>query len=160
MNKADLNRRFGFLLHDISRLMKRRFDRRAEQVGLTRAQWSVVAHLYRQEGVNQATLADWLDIKQITLARLADRLEAAGWLERRPHPGDRRAKCVYLTDKAHAQVEQMRTLADEVQEEALHGVSPEHRALLIDLLLQVKDNLISAQNGERPAPQAAPLPLK
>lgn len=158
--KSDLNRRFGFLLHDISRLMRRRFDRRAEQVGLTRAQWSVVAHLFREEGVNQATLADRIDIKQITLARLVDRLEAAGWLERRPHPGDRRAKCLYLTGKAHERMAQMRALADEVQNEALHGLGPQQQALLTDLLLRVKDNLIAAHHGDEPAAQGDPLAMK
>lgn len=154
MTKADLNRRFGFLMHDVTRLAKRRFDHRAEQVGLTRAQWSVVAHLYREEGVNQATLADRVDIKQMTLARLADRLEVAGWLERRPHPDDRRAKCLYLTDKAHARLDEMRALADEVQEEALQGVAPEQRSLLIELLLQIKGNLVAAHDADRPVPQA------
>jgi MarR family transcriptional regulator, transcriptional regulator for hemolysin len=156
MSKPDLNRRFGFLLHDVSRLLRKRFDRRAEELGLTRAQWSVVAHLYRQEGVNQTTLADWLDVKQITLARLVDRLEVAGWVERRPHPEDRRSKCLHLTDKAHARMERMRALADEVQEEALHGFGAEQHAALIDLLLRVKGNLLAAECGGRPQP--APLP--
>jgi MarR family transcriptional regulator, transcriptional regulator for hemolysin len=159
MTKPDLNRRFGFLLHDVSRLMRKRFDRRALELGLTRAQWSVVAHLYRQEGVNQATLADWLDVKQITLARLVDRLELAGWVERRPHPEDRRAKCLYLTGRAHSRMERMRALADEVQDEALHGFGPQQHAALIELLLRVKGNLIAAECGEGTPPASIPAPL-
>jgi MarR family transcriptional regulator, transcriptional regulator for hemolysin len=158
--RPDLNRRFGFLVHDVSRLMRKRFDGRAEQVGLTRAQWSVVAHLFRQEGVNQATLADWLDIKQITLARLLDRLEAAGWVQRRPHPEDRRAKCLYLTEKALARLDHMRLLADEVQDEALAGFGPEQRERLTELLLRVKDNLLQAQCTEREPAPTVPLPLR
>ena len=149
MDRPELNRRFGFLIHDVSRLWRKRFDNRAEALGLTRAQWSVLAHLYRQEGVNQATLADRLDIKQITLARLVDRLEAAGWLKRRPHPGDRRAKCLYLTPKAHSKLEQARAMADEVQDEALRGFSPAQHEDVIAILLRIKDNLVTAsgENG-------------
>jgi MarR family transcriptional regulator for hemolysin len=158
MDRPDLNRRFGFLLHDVSRLLRKRFDRRAEELGLTRAQWSVIAHLYRQEGVNQATLADWLDIKQITLARLADRLEAAGWLQRRPHPQDRRAKCLFLTPKAHSRLERMRALADEVQAEALRGFTSAQHEDVIELLLRIKGNLIAAAGEELAG--AAGLPLK
>ena len=160
MDNPELNRRFGFLLHDVSRLLRKRFDRRAETLGLTRAQWAAVAHLYRQEGVNQATLADWLDVAQVTLARTVDRLEASGWVERRPHPGDRRAKCLFLTAKAHAQMEHMRTLADEVQGEALRGFPPEQHAVLIELLLRVKTNLSAVELGEPSALGADPFMTK
>lgn len=159
MDQPDLNRRFGFLLHDVSRLWRRRFDHRAEELGLTRAQWTVLAHLYRSQGANQATLADRLDVTQITLARLVDRLEGAGWVERRPHPDDRRAKCLYLTDKAEGHLDRMRALADEVQNEALDGLGDQQQALLIELLLRVKDNLVAAECS-RSAPSAkAPTPL-
>lgn len=159
MDQADLNRRFGFLLHDVSRLWRRRFDHRAVELGLTRAQWTVLAHLYRGQGVNQATLADRLDVTQITLARLVDRLEGAGWVERRPHPEDRRAKCLYLTTKAEGQLERMRALADEVQNEALHGLGAEQQDLLIELLLRVKDNLVAAEYAKRPAASRLPEPV-
>ena len=78
--QTELDRRFGFLLHDVSRLMRKRFDRRAQSLGLTRSQWQVLAHLYRHQGVNQTTLANLLELSNITLARLVDRLEAAGWV--------------------------------------------------------------------------------
>ena len=74
---------FGFLLHDIARLLRKRFDQRAATLGLSRAQWQVLAHLHRHEGINQSGLADILEIQGVTLGRLVDRLEAAGWVERR-----------------------------------------------------------------------------
>src|SRR3546814_11223597 len=61
-------------------------------LGLTRSQWSVLAHLARNEGINQAALAETLEIEPITLVRLLDRLEAAEWVERQPDPNDRRAR--------------------------------------------------------------------
>jgi DNA-binding MarR family transcriptional regulator len=156
MQRPDLNRRLGILLHDVARLMRRRFDKRAGRLGLTRAQWAVIVQLKRQEGVNQATLADVLDVTQITLARLVDRLEAAGWVERRAHPADRRANLLYLTDKTHGEQERMTALADEVHAEALRGFAPEQHALLIDLLLRVKGNLLAVQAAEAATAPAPP----
>ena len=88
----ELKRSFGFLLHDVSRLLRTSFDRHARTIGLTRAQWRVLAHLSRNEGIKQVGLADILEIQPITLARLLDRLGADGWVERRPDPSDRRVK--------------------------------------------------------------------
>ncbi len=143
MAHPELDRSLGFLLHDISRLFRRRFDVRARAVGLTRAQWSALSHLYRNEGITQSALADIMEVEKITLCRLLDRLEAAGWLERRAHPSDRRAKCLYLTDKAYPVREQMRAIAQAVRNEAYVGMSPEERDVLIDTLLHIKANLLA-----------------
>ena len=103
-------RSLGFLLHDVSRLLRRRFDGRARTIGLTRAQWSVLAHLSRYEGINQTALADILEIEPITLVRQLDRLEAAGWIERRLDPQDRRVRLLYLTDRGRPILERMHEL--------------------------------------------------
>jgi DNA-binding MarR family transcriptional regulator len=137
----DLERSFGFLLYDAARLLRRDFDRRARRIGLTRAQWSVLANLVRREGINQAGLADIMEIQPITLVRLLDRLEEAGWIERRPDPEDRRARVLRLTEKARPIIEQMRALAAETREQALQGFSPEERERMIDSLAQVRANL-------------------
>jgi len=96
----DLDRSFGFLVHDVARLFGRRFNQRALLfLGLTRAQCKVLGYLARNEGINQAGLADLLEIKPMTLVRQIDRMEEDGWIERRPQPGDRRARRLVLTDK-------------------------------------------------------------
>src|SRR3546814_12012237 len=63
-------RTLGFLLHDAARLLRKRFEQKARAHGsnLTRAQWSVLAHLSRQEGVNQTPLADTLAVEPLTVA--------------------------------------------------------------------------------------------
>ena len=83
---------FGFLVHDVSRLIKRRFERRARQMGLpiTRQQAAVVLYIARNEGVSQAEVATWLDIEPIALVRMLDKLHEEGLVERRAHPTDRR----------------------------------------------------------------------
>src|SRR5882757_3179444 len=99
MNDFDLNRSFGFVLHDTARLISKRYDQRAKGLGLTRAQTQLLAYLLSHEGINQARLADLLEIEPISLARLLDRMEQSGWVERRPDPKDRRAWLLYTTDK-------------------------------------------------------------
>ena len=139
--KNELKTSFGFLVHDIARLMRWNFDRQSVDSGLTRAQWSVLAHLKRSDGVQQKTLARLLDIKPITLARHIDRLEAEGWVERRDDPGDRRAKRVFLLPKAAPMLGSLRKLGKKVRNQALAGISPEEEEQILKVLQRVRDNL-------------------
>jgi DNA-binding MarR family transcriptional regulator len=132
---------FGFLLHDTARLMRREFERRSKGTGLTRAQWAVLAYVARNEGSNQAALADMLDIEPITLVRLLDKLEAAGLVERRPDPTDRRVRRLYLTEATGPLLGQLQGLAAEARETALAGLSDAERQELTDLLMKVRANL-------------------
>jgi DNA-binding MarR family transcriptional regulator len=136
-------RTLGFVLHDVARFLRRRFEQRAREadLGLTRAQWSVLAHLARQEGINQAALAQIMEIEPITLVRLLDRLQAAGLVERRPDPADRRARVLYLTPAARPLLERIWALAAAVREEAMAGLPDAERDQLIGMLLKIKGNL-------------------
>ena len=100
---------FGFLLHDTARLLRRDFERRSKGTGLTRAQWAVLAYIARNEGSSQAALADMLEIEPITLVRLLDKLEAAGLVERRPDPSDRRVARVAATARGSELLAQFRS---------------------------------------------------
>jgi len=131
----------GFLLNDAARLMRKDFERRTRSLGLTRAQWQALFHLARNEGCNQATLADLLEVEPITLARLVDRLEAGGLVERRPDPGDRRARLLFLGERAHPLLEQLRALGAETREIALAGIDEDERNLLMSLLTKMRANL-------------------
>ena len=100
MFDEDPDKNVGFLLHDVSRLLRKRFDRRARALGLTRAQWRVLAHLAPRQGINQSALADILEVENITLGRHIDRLEDTDWVERQSDPDDRRAWCLFLAGEA------------------------------------------------------------
>jgi DNA-binding MarR family transcriptional regulator len=145
MPRSNPQHSFGFLLHDISRLLRKRFDRRARDLGLTRAQWSVLAHLSRHEGINQTALAEILEIEPISLVRLLDRLEAAGWVERRLDAADRRVRLLFLTPKAHPVLGRMQELGAETRAEAMAGLSATRQAALIEMLLAVKENLCARE---------------
>ena len=110
MNDVELDRAFGFVVHDVARLLAKRFDQRAKSLGLTRAQWRALAFLAREEGISQARLSDILEVEPITLVRLVDRMEEAGWVVRRPHPTDRRLRLLFLTEKARDTFARMRVI--------------------------------------------------
>ena len=132
---------FGFLLHDTARLLRRDFERRSKGTGLTRAQWAVLAYVARNEGSSQAALADMLDIEPITLVRLLDKLEAAGLVERRADPADRRVRRLFLTQATGPLLEQLQALAAETREAALAGLTEPERQQLTDLLMKVRANV-------------------
>jgi DNA-binding MarR family transcriptional regulator len=136
------DRSIGFLISDVSRLLRRIYDRRVEHLGLTRAQWRVLVHLYRREGCSQTELASILEIEKPTLGGLIDRLEAKGWVERRADPGDLRAKRIVLTERVRPLIDEMQRLAQEVHEDALAGVSAADAARLSHTLIEMKANLL------------------
>lgn len=138
----DLDRNFGFLVHDVARLFGRRFNQRAQLfLGLTRAQCRVLGYLARNEGINQAGLADLLEIKPMSLVRPIDRMEEDGWIERQRDPGDRRAHRLVLTEKARPLLARIIALSNEVRSEAFAGLSLADARQLIELLSRVHDNL-------------------
>lgn len=147
MFREDLSRNFGFILNDVARLMRTTFDRRVKPLGLTRSQWWVLNHLFRNDGVTQSELAVILDVEKPSLGRLLDRLEAKGWVRREGDAGDRRAKRVFLTEEVQPAIKAMRTAAAEVRREALAGLPPEDQERFVDILLAIKTNLAHGENG-------------
>ncbi|MDO8422603.1 MAG: MarR family transcriptional regulator [Parvibaculum sp.] len=131
----------GFLVSDTSRMLRRIFNERLTHLGLTQAQWRALAHLSRNEGLNQVSLADRLDVQPITVARLIDKLVAAQLVERRPDPNDRRAQRLYLTAQAAPVLEQIWDVADETYAVVLKGISDEERDQLIELLTRLQANI-------------------
>lgn len=131
----------AFLLSDVSRLIRRRFDDRARSIGVTRAQWRTLTALSRREGLTQGALAELLEVEPITLCRMIDRLEEAGHVERRRSPVDRRAWNIYLTAQSRPLLGRLRTIADEVVERSLRGLGEGERAALTAALDQVRRNL-------------------
>jgi len=147
MTKTDWTRALGFVLYDTARLYGKRFDQKAKALGLTRAQCHVLFRLNLAEGLNQARIAEFLEIEPISLARLIDRMEEAGWVERRPDPKDRRARLLYLTAKAKPVIDRMFEVGLATRAEAQAGLSGAERERLLELLQRVRGNL-SEKSGD------------
>ena len=145
MLREDVSRNFGFIVHDVARLMRQTYDRRMKTLGLTRSQWWVLTHLYRKDGVTQSELAQTLELDKPSLGRLLDRMEASGWVTREDDLQDRRAKRVFLTQEVGPAMKAMREASADLREEALIGISKSEQEKFIDTLLQLKSNLASLE---------------
>src|SRR5690606_1734846 len=133
---------------DVSRLVRRRFDARARDLGLTRAQWRVLAQLRRREGINQASLAEIMEIEPITLGRHIDRLVEKGFVERRPDPSDRRARRLYLLSGVQPVLDRLREMSQITRNEALRDIPEAEAERLTELLLKIKENMLALDAAE------------
>jgi MarR family transcriptional regulator for hemolysin len=133
-----------FLLHDVARLLKKRFEQNSRGSGLTRSQRQVLTYLAQNEGINQARLAELIEIEPITLGRLVDKLETLGLIERYPHPTDRRTWLLHLMPAARSRLQQAGEYGDVTRREALAGVSEADRQCLLMTLDAMKANLTEA----------------
>lgn len=135
-------RNIGFLIHDVARLMRTAFDRRMYPLGLTRSQWWVLAHLRRRDGVSQTELAEELDLGKVTLGGLIDRLEANGWVERKPDAKDRRAKRIFLADKSEGVIAHMTRASADLIHDVTEGLSEREFNQMLDILTEFKERLL------------------
>lgn len=136
-----MHSRFGFLSYEISHIIRQRFNREAENIGLTHAQWRALVHLSNNENCRQIDLAEILEIKPITLARQIDLLEEAGLVRRNKDSEDRRAYRLALMPKAHAVMQALWEIADAVEAEVLNALTAQEQHQLTALLERVKTSL-------------------
>lgn len=135
----------AFLLSDVSRQLRKRFDERARKTGATGAQWRTLKLLERSEGANQGQIAEMLEVEPITACRMIDRLEESGLVERRRDPNDRRAWLIYLTDKSRPVLDELRQVSSEMIEALLQGLSSEQRETMVASLELMRSNLSNTQ---------------
>jgi DNA-binding MarR family transcriptional regulator len=121
--------------------MRTYIDQRAREHGMTRAQWGALVRLQRQEGMTQAELAENLEIQPISLVRLIDRLCLHGLVERRPHPRDRRANRLYLTEKGRTTLLHLAPLGKEIGSHVLASLDEADVADLLQKLLLIRNNI-------------------
>lgn len=142
----DLTKRFGFLVNEVAKLYGDRFDERArEEIGLSRAQVRLLAALAFHEGaqpLSQAALAERLGLSAMAVTALCDRMQAAGWLRRKPGV-DRRVNEVHLEPRASRALDAALGVGDELQAQALAGMSAAERSQLIALLKKARANLLA-----------------
>jgi MarR family transcriptional regulator for hemolysin len=139
----NLDRELLYVLHDVARLMRTRADQRARTYGMTRAQWVILSRLERQPGLSQNEMAAIVEVEPITIARLVDRLQASGFVERRADPKDRRIWRLHLTPAAEPMLAEIHKVKAQLHDEITAGVEPATLDLMVDGLLKLKANLTS-----------------
>ena len=121
----DSNLRFGFLIHDVSRMRRIVVDRALKPLGITRSQWWVLAFLSRRDGMTQTALAADLDLTKVAIGGLVDRMEGGGFVERRADERDARARRIYLTKAGQKLVATIREAVDAVEADIMSVVEDE-----------------------------------
>lgn len=144
----DTSLRFGFLIHDVSRLRRIVVDRALKPLGLTRSQWWVLAFLSRRDGMTQTALAADLDLTKVAIGGLIDRMEAGGFVERRADERDARARRVYLTRSGLKLVSTIRESVDAVEAEILATVSDDELDAAANAMVKIKSRLLELVGGE------------
>lgn len=149
---------FGFLVADLSRLIRAEIDRRiaASGLGVTAGEARTLAHAARAGPVRQSVLAERMGVEAMTLSVFLGRLEARGLVERRPDPGDRRAKLVSLTLRADAVLAESAKAAAAVRSRASSTLEADEWERLLATLKEIRRNLSSTHaasdgTGEEPS---------
>ncbi|MBE0434690.1 MAG: MarR family transcriptional regulator [Methylomicrobium sp.] len=133
--------RFGFLSYEISHVIRQRFNKNAESVGITHSQWRVLVHLSENPNCRQVDLADILDVKPITLVKQLDQLEARNLVRRIKDSDDRRAYRLELTENALPVMQALWDIADQVEAEVFGVLTSAEQASVTLLLCRVKNSL-------------------
>lgn len=138
-------RAVGLKLTIVARQLRQGFDQSVERSGLTRAKWTLIAAVARSPGATQRILAEALQVREITVGRLIDRLCAEGYLKRRANPTDGRAYCVHLAPAAQPVLDTLNELARAHEAVVFAGFSDDDLNKLNALLEAVESNLSAAR---------------
>lgn len=139
----------GYLIADLSRLFGRVFDRRAAHLDLTRVQWRALKRIHNAEGLTQAALADVLDMEPIAVGRVIDRLQKAGFVERRADPQDRRCWRLFLSPQSTQVMDAIESVATSVREDCVAGVDPQELETTLKVLAQIRETLSQLDRASR-----------
>lgn len=136
-------RPIGYLVHDVARLYRRRFEEEARAHGLTMPQWRALGTIHWKEAVTQVALASYIDADPMTVSGMLDRLEKRGLIERYAHPEDSRAKLSRLTAAGLELMGDARHMGAELYQNSLVGLSEAERQAVISGLTRIRDNLVN-----------------
>jgi DNA-binding MarR family transcriptional regulator len=137
----------------LARLIRTEVDKRARAHGMTRAQWGILIRLDMQPGLLQKELAEQLEVEPITVARLIDRLESRGMVERRPDPTDRRCWRLHLTGESRPLLGEIGVQLDDVARLLCIDLPPDTLETVSAAILQMRDRAQEQRNAplENPA---------
>jgi DNA-binding MarR family transcriptional regulator len=151
----DARREVLFLLHDVARLIRVEADKRARAHGMTRAQWVILVRVERQPGLSQKELAEVMEVEPITVARLIDRMERRGIVERRPDPKDRRVWRLHLRPTAQPLLAELNEARTALAQMVTSGLDLDSIAQLSDTLMTMKTSLTQEPRSARRSPGGA-----
>jgi MarR family transcriptional regulator, transcriptional regulator for hemolysin len=140
---ADLDNDLLVLVTDVARHIRTFADYEAQSLGLTRAQLTILARLERQADISQNELAAVAEVTATTIARLIDRLEELGFVERCHDPADRRVWRLRVTRKGASLTHGIDDICARLDDALTAGISPAVLKAMVKGLRQMKENVTS-----------------
>lgn len=134
----DIEKSVGFLLAKAYQRACALFKERFDTYDLTPQQFGLLGFLWQQDGLTQAELSQRSQIDRTTMGGLVDRLEKEGLVRRAPHPVDRRAYKVSLTEKGKALEKELSPIAAEVIKRFVSPLTAEEHATLVRILEKLR----------------------
>ena len=134
---------YSFITGKASTAIARRLQKKFNQAGLnlTIEQWSVLYHLWKEDGISQQELCNATFRDKPSITRLVDNLEKLKLVKRTPSKDDRRINMILLTNEAKKLQEQTMELANQTLNEALGSVPADRIDVCKEVLQIVYDNL-------------------
>ena len=142
MQPSDQPNTMDFLLAQVCHHHYLRTNALLEAIGLYRGQPPVLFALWEQEGLTHTELAERLENTPATITKMLQRMEKAGFVQRRPDANDQRVSRVYLTQVGRAIQTQVQAVWDTMEADTFSGFSPEESLLLRHFLQRILQNLI------------------
>lgn len=139
--KIEIENSLGFLLNAATRQYRRNFELRAQESGLSAAQWRLLAHLIHQGELSQNRLAELLEIEPISVSRLLNRMEEGDWIKRCNDPNDRRIRLIQPTQKGLDAIQSAKKHAQDLHADAFQGLTEDEQMQFISQLKIVIQNL-------------------
>ncbi len=132
--------RILYIIHELSRLIATNFDQAMARHKLTHGQWWAIMHIYENPGASQSDLANIMQMTRASAGKLLERMEAKGWVERRPDPSDNRVRRIYLADGAVPVFKLMGTEGISLFQNLLGTLAPPDELKLLEGLRHVRSN--------------------
>lgn len=123
----------------IARRMQKNF--RAAGLEITIEQWSILYHLWKEDGLNQQQLCDKTFRDKPSITRLIDNLVKLGLVERKVSDTDKRVNYIFLSTIAKNLQDQTIEIANQTMDEALVGITKNEIETVKNVLQKVYDNL-------------------
>ncbi|MFN7249313.1 MAG: MarR family winged helix-turn-helix transcriptional regulator [Anaerobacillus sp.] len=138
----------GYLIQLSAKLMKGSLHRRLEKENFTVAQWAVIKDIEMQAQFNAnvdhftaVAISERLDMDKPTISGIINRLVEKGFVEKKPHPKDKRSQIINLTDATLSLLPKLEEMNEATIEESLKDFSESDKELLVSYLNKLVRNL-------------------
>ncbi len=136
----------SYLASQLAKVFSRSLQQHAAHLGFLPGQFPVLLELWTNEGLTQKQLIDRLDVEQATVANTLVRMERDGLIERRAHPTDRRARLIYLTERAKTMRDDALQAAREADRALFNGFRNFERELALEYMRRLIENAHKLEN--------------